>query len=270
MQALTRVPLHLCASVHLGLQTDPFSTTQNHVEVPRTGQQCRARFPLEAAIRINPVLQLTNALPYALTCYVVTSGISFAVPMAAADADQVPTAQAPAAPAVDALVAPAAHTPAVQAQGRSAAAPVAVPAAGSVMGAAASPAVPVMTPASAIPRVSGRLGEHDPHWNASRQPSLLSRAPPGWPLSPGVPYLNSPAPSQRRGSLLGRLRAHGPSAGQQAQGGKYDLPASDEERVQLLQALVQHAKLRAAVHEQLLEEFLLTLQVSSVGVVTVI
>jgi hypothetical protein len=40
--------------------------------------------------------------------------------------------------------------------------------------------------------------------------------------------------------------------------------------VQLLQALVQHAKLRAAVHEQLLEEFLLTLQVSSVGVVTVI
>lgn len=50
--------------MHLGLQSDPYFTTQNQVEVPRSGTLRRARLPLEATIRISPTLQLTNGLPY--------------------------------------------------------------------------------------------------------------------------------------------------------------------------------------------------------------
>ncbi|WIA12623.1 hypothetical protein OEZ85_006280 [Tetradesmus obliquus] len=57
-------PLHLAASVHLGLQSDPYFTTQNLVEVPRPGTLRRARLPLEASIHISPTLQFTNGLPY--------------------------------------------------------------------------------------------------------------------------------------------------------------------------------------------------------------
>jgi len=63
-QAIQRGPLHLAATVHLGLQNDPYFTTQNQVEVPRSGSFRRARLPLEATIRISPTLQLTNGLPY--------------------------------------------------------------------------------------------------------------------------------------------------------------------------------------------------------------
>eukprot|EP00775_Hariotina_reticulata_P006353 gene6353-6586_t len=57
-------PLHLAATIHLGLQNDPHFTTQNLVEVPRPGTLRRARMPLEAAIRVSPTLQFTNGLPY--------------------------------------------------------------------------------------------------------------------------------------------------------------------------------------------------------------
>ncbi|KAF6253188.1 hypothetical protein COO60DRAFT_1463300 [Scenedesmus sp. NREL 46B-D3] len=57
-------PLHLAASVHLGLQSDPYFTTQNLVEVPRPGTLRRARLPLEASIHISPTLQFSNGLPY--------------------------------------------------------------------------------------------------------------------------------------------------------------------------------------------------------------
>ena len=74
VKSLARCPLHVCATVHLGMQTDPYFTTQNHLEVPRPGNLIRARYPLEAAIRISPVLQLTNALPYLMTGYVISMG----------------------------------------------------------------------------------------------------------------------------------------------------------------------------------------------------
>jgi hypothetical protein len=64
MQSIQRGALHLAATVHLGLQNDPYFTTQNQVEVPRAGTLRRARLPLEATIRISPTLQLTNGLPY--------------------------------------------------------------------------------------------------------------------------------------------------------------------------------------------------------------
>jgi hypothetical protein len=63
-QAIQRGALHLAATVHLGLQSDPYFTTQNQVEVFSTGTLQRARLPLEATIRISPTLQLTNGLPY--------------------------------------------------------------------------------------------------------------------------------------------------------------------------------------------------------------
>ena len=52
LQNAHRAALHCAASVHLNLQTDPFFSTQNRVEVPRAGQLRRARLPLEAAVRI--------------------------------------------------------------------------------------------------------------------------------------------------------------------------------------------------------------------------
>lgn len=64
LQAIQRGALHLAATVHLGLQSDPYFTTQNQVEVFSTGTLQRARLPLEATIRISPTLQLTNGLPY--------------------------------------------------------------------------------------------------------------------------------------------------------------------------------------------------------------
>lgn len=64
MQSIQRGPLHLAATVHLGLQSDPYFTTQNQVEVFSTGTLQRARLPLEATIRISPTMQLTNGLPY--------------------------------------------------------------------------------------------------------------------------------------------------------------------------------------------------------------
>lgn len=64
LQSIQRGPLHLAATVHLGLQSDPYFTTQNQVEVFSTGTLQRARLPLEATIRISPTMQLTNGLPY--------------------------------------------------------------------------------------------------------------------------------------------------------------------------------------------------------------
>eukprot|EP00878_Enallax_costatus_P006928 GHUV01007260.1.p1 GENE.GHUV01007260.1~~GHUV01007260.1.p1 ORF type:complete len:2890 (+),score=849.52 GHUV01007260.1:2-8671(+) len=57
-------PLHLAASVSQGLQTDPYFTTQNLTEVPRSGTLRKARTALEASIHVRPTLQLANGLPY--------------------------------------------------------------------------------------------------------------------------------------------------------------------------------------------------------------
>jgi hypothetical protein len=64
LQSIQRGPLHLAATIHLGLQSDPYFTTQNQVEVFTPGTLQRARLPLEATIRISPTMQLTNGLPY--------------------------------------------------------------------------------------------------------------------------------------------------------------------------------------------------------------
>jgi hypothetical protein len=64
LQAIQRGALHLAATVHLGLQSDPYFTTQNQVEVNSPSTLQRARLPLEATIRISPTMQLTNGLPY--------------------------------------------------------------------------------------------------------------------------------------------------------------------------------------------------------------
>jgi hypothetical protein len=94
--------------VHLGLQSDPYFTTQNQVEVFTTGTLQRARLPLEATIRITPTMQLTNGLPYDVLGWAIAPPHKEAAAGSAAAATSVAAAAAKAAPVNSTLAAAAA------------------------------------------------------------------------------------------------------------------------------------------------------------------
>lgn len=108
LQSVQRGPLHLAATVHLGLQSDPYFTTQNQVEVFTTGTLQRARLPLEATIRITPTMQLTNGLPYDVLGWAIAPPHKEAAAGGAAAAATAAAAAAKAAPADSGMAAVAA------------------------------------------------------------------------------------------------------------------------------------------------------------------